>query len=89
MIRRCCHPRYALDAVGREEHPKRRMVLSGVEVAGVGAPDRLIDDALGDQRQLDVVGLADRAQPPERLLSRAAGAASDQPDGLVDDRTAR
>src|SRR6185369_13786449 len=62
---------------------------SRLVAAGAGATDRLIDHALGDDGEFDVLALADRAQPRERLLRGRAGTAAEQSDGLVDDRPAR
>ena len=37
---------------------------------GAGAPHRLLDQPLGDDAQLGVLGLADPGQPIERLVAR-------------------
>ena len=46
--------------------------VSGVHVTGSGAPHGTVHDALRDVGELRVLGLTDRAQPCERLVSGAA-----------------
>lgn len=58
-------------------------------MSGAGPPHGFVDQALRNDDQLGVLALAEFPQPCERLLGAAAGATTQQSDGLVDDRPAR
>jgi hypothetical protein len=54
--------------------------------AGAGTPHRLVNQALSDIDELALLGLADRSQMAQRILSATPGPPPDEADGLIDHR---